>query len=61
MLSEGSDSIDVVYEDMTGPTPRASGASATFGAQDIGGYAATSVFHEADFATGAAYTLIPAP
>jgi hypothetical protein len=61
LLSEGSDTIDVVYEDMTGPTARASGASATFGAQDIGGYAATSVFHEADFATGAAYTLIPAP
>ena len=61
MLSEGSDNIDVVYDDMTGPTQRASGASATFGVQDIGGYAATSVFHEADFATGSAYTLIPAP
>lgn len=61
MLSEGSDTIDVVYEDMTGPTPRASGALATFGVQDIGGYAATSVFHETFFATGSAYTLVPAP
>lgn len=61
MLSEGSDSIDVVYADMTGPTDRASGAWATFGVQDIGGYAATSVFHEAYFATGDAYSLIPAP
>jgi hypothetical protein len=61
VLSEGSDTIDVVYEDMTGPTERKSGASATFGVQDIGGFAAMSVFHEADFGTGDAYTLIPAP
>lgn len=60
-LSEGLDSIDVVYEDMTGPTDRASGALATFGVQDVGGYAAMSVFHQAYFATGDAYTLIPAP
>ncbi|MEP7125667.1 MAG: hypothetical protein ABJE95_32355 [Byssovorax sp.] len=61
VLSEGSDTIDVVYDDMTGPTERASGASATFGVQDIGGFAAVSVFQEADFATGDAYSLIPAP
>ncbi len=61
MLSEGSDRIDMVYDDMTGPTDRASGGSATVGVQDIAGFAATSEFQLPDFGTGNAYALVPIP
>lgn len=60
-LSEGTDFIDLVYGNMTGPTSRASGSSATVGVQNATATVSAHEYNTADFGTGEAFTLVPIP
>lgn len=61
VLHEGTDVIDLLYGDMTGPLPNAAGAQAVVGVQNAAGTVATADFRQANYGSGASYTLTPAP
>jgi hypothetical protein len=62
-LNEGTDRIDLAYKTMTGPTTRATGGSATVGAQNEAGTVAASgsTFKAAQYASLTSWSLIPVP
>ncbi len=61
VLHEGTNVIDLLYGDMNGPLPNASGAGATVGVQNAAGTVATSESKTQNYGTGARYPLTPVP
>jgi hypothetical protein len=61
VLHEGTDVIDLLYGQMLGPAPDASGGAATVGVQNAAGTVATSANRVPAYGTGAAYTFTPVP
>jgi hypothetical protein len=61
VLHEGTDVVDLIYGQMLGPEPNASGGGATVGVQNAEGTVATSETDSSDYGTGQAYTLSPVP
>ena len=60
-LAEGSNAITLVYHEMTGPTARATGTSATVGVQNETRSAAAGEFDTTYFTSGAAFAFVPLP
>jgi hypothetical protein len=61
VLSEGSDQIDLLYGSMTGKSARATGSKATVGVQNATATLATAIFHNSQFSSSAAFSLLPLP
>jgi hypothetical protein len=61
ILTEGTNNVEVVYNTMNGPTPRADGAGATVGVQNEAGTAATSETDQPNYGAGNTYAFVPIP
>lgn len=61
VLAEGSNRVDLVYGEMTGPTARSSGTSAVVGVQNEAGDTSTAEIFSPMLASGAAFSFLPLP
>ena len=61
VLHEGTDVIDLLYGQMDGQQPNASGGSASIGVQNAAGTAATAEWQAAHYGSGTSYTFTPVP
>jgi hypothetical protein len=61
VLAEGSNRVDLIYGEMTGPTARAHGTSAVMGVQNEAGDAAAAEMFPSALSSGAAFSFLPLP